>query len=107
MPINHDWQPYFEIAASGAPYPEKLAAYAALARRRLQAEEFEDFCAEHLPHLDAVVWEFFATDTARDAVRQKVAALFPAHEVEQFTDLFWDRIQQWREDARPAPVGPG
>ena len=39
-----------------------------------------------------------ATDVARDAVRQKVAALFPAHEVDQFTDLFWERIQRWRGD---------
>ena len=31
---------------------------------------------------------------------QKVAALFPAHEVEQFTELFWQRIQAWRADAR-------
>jgi hypothetical protein len=107
MPVNHDWAPYFEIAATDAPYREKLSAYAALARQRLQAEEFEAFCDEHLSHLDGVVWEFFATDVARDAVRQKVAALFPAHEVEQFTDLFWDRIQQWREDTRTAPVGPG
>ena len=53
------------------------------------------------------MWDFFATDIARDAVRQKVAALFPAHEVEQFTDLFWDRIQQWRQDVRPASVGSG
>ena len=107
MPVNQDWSPYFEIAAADAPYREKLAAYAAIARERLQAAEFEAFCAEHLSHLDGVVWEFFATDIARDAVRQKVAALFPAHEVEQFTDLFWDRIQQWRQDARPASVGSG
>ena len=45
-----------------------------------------------------MVWEFFATDEAKDAVRQKVAALFPAHEVEQFTELFWDRIQTWRAE---------
>ncbi len=107
MPVNQDWSPYFEIAATDAPYREKLAAYAAIARERLQAAEFEAFCAEHLSHLDGVVWDFFATDIARDAVRQKVAALFPAHEVEQFTDLFWDRIQQWRQDARPASVGSG
>ena len=50
------------------------------------------------PHLDEVAWEFFGTDVAKDAVRQKVAALFPAHEVEQFTELFWTRIQAWRGD---------
>jgi hypothetical protein len=31
-------------------------------------------------------------------VRQKVAALYPAHEVEPFTELFWERIQQWRSE---------
>ena len=35
-----------------------------------------------------------APTIAKDAVRQKVAALFPAHEVEQFTELFWGRIQR-------------
>ena len=38
---------------------------------------FEEFCAKHLGHLDEVLWEFFGTDIAKDAVRQKVAALFP------------------------------
>jgi hypothetical protein len=33
----------------------------------------------------------------RDAIHQKVSALFPAHEVEEFTELFWRRIQLWRE----------
>ena len=33
----------------------------------------------------------------RDAVRQKVTALFPAHEVEEFTELFFGRVQRWRE----------
>ena len=35
-------------------------------------------------------------------MRQKVAALFPAHEVEQFTELFWERIQAWRADEAAA-----
>jgi hypothetical protein len=102
MPVNLDWVPYFEIADSDAPYPEKLAAYAAIARRRFQAGEFDDFCATHLAHLDRVVWDFFADDIALDAVRQKVAALFPTHEVDQFTDLFWRRIQRWRDHNDPA-----
>jgi hypothetical protein len=31
-------------------------------------------------------------------VRQKVTALYPDHEIEEFTELFWGRIQQWRND---------
>ena len=41
MPVNLDWAPYFEIADTDAPYAEKLAAYAAIARQRFQADEFE------------------------------------------------------------------
>jgi len=93
---NLDWSPYFEIAATDLPYREKLARYAAIARRTFDAEAFGDFCSRHLGHLDAVADEFFGTEQARDAVRQKVTALFPAHEVDEFTELFYGRIQQWR-----------
>ena len=59
-------------------------------------DQFESFCATHLPHLDEVADQFFASETVHDAIRQKVTALFPAHEIEEFTELFWNRVQQWR-----------
>jgi hypothetical protein len=31
--------------------------------------------------------------------------LFPAHEVDEFTALFWERIQRWRADNVPSPAG--
>jgi hypothetical protein len=105
MPVNLDWTPYFEIADSDAPYAEKLAAYAAIARQRFQADEFEEFCATRLAHLDEVVWEFFGDGIAYGAVRQKVEALFPGHEVDFFTDLFWERIQRWRGESQFSPEG--
>lgn len=91
-----DWEPYYEIARSGGSFSEKLAAYAKIADQRFDTEHFEDFSSRHLSHLDEVAWEFFGTAAAKDAVRKKVQALFPAHEVDQFTDLFFDRIQKWR-----------
>jgi len=93
-----DWEPYFAVAATDAPYREKLRRYAAITRERMEADRFEEFCAKHLGNLDEVAREFFATPVARDAVRQKVQALFPGHEVEQFTEHFWGLIQQWRAD---------
>ena len=95
-----DWAPFYEIAKKDLSYPEKLKEYGKLSRKLLQAEEFEEFCAKNLKHLDEVAWEFFATNDAKDAVRQKVTALFPAHEVEPFTELFFRRIQQWRADQK-------
>jgi hypothetical protein len=101
MRKNLDWEPFYEIAAEGGvPYRERLAAYARIARQRFDTERFVEFCDEHLSDLDEVAWEFFATKEARAAVRAKVAALYPAHEVEPFTELFWKRIQAWRDDAK-------
>ena len=82
------------------PYAEKLRAYGKLAEERFDAARFEEFCAKHLGHLDEVAWEFFGTQAAKDAFRQKVAALYPKHEVEQFTELFWRRVQAWRADEK-------
>lgn len=96
-----DWDAYFDIAAQDLPYRQKLAAYAKIARQRLAADEFAEFCAQHLPHLDHVAHDFFGSDVARQAVRKKVEALYPAHEWNSFTDLFFERIQRWRADNRP------
>jgi len=98
MRCNLDWRPYFEIAAEELPYRERLAAYARIARKRLEADRFEQFCADHLGHLDQVAREFFGSDRAREAVRLKVQALFPEHEVDEFTERFWGSIQRWREE---------
>lgn len=102
-----DWDPYYAIAAEPDLEPrERLRRYAAIARERLDADGFQAFCDEHLPHLHAAVHAFFATDAARDAIRQKVANLYPAHEVEPFTDLFFARVQQWRADNPPPGSSP-
>jgi hypothetical protein len=97
MRKNLDWEPFFEVAAKDLPYRDRLARYAAIARERLAAEEFEEFCAKHLAHLDEITYEFFGTSEAREAVRKKVAALYPAHEIDPFTEMFFGRIQKWRE----------
>jgi len=96
MRQNLNWQPFFDVAARTASYAERLAGYARLARAHFDAERFEEFCATHLKHLDAVALEFFGTGAARDAIRAKVEALYPKHEVDQFTELFFGRIQEWR-----------
>ena len=98
-----DWDPYYDVLAQDLPYRERIAAYGAIARQRFDTDAFDDFCATHLGHLDEAVWEFFATPVAKDAVRQKVTALFPAHEVDAFTELFWNRIQTWRADNSAEP----
>ena len=74
-----DWQPYYDVLEEDLPYRERLREYGRIARERLEAERFDEFCEEHLAHLDELAWEFFGTKVARDAVRQKVEALYPKH----------------------------
>ncbi len=96
MRANLDWAPYFEVADRDLPYREKLAEYGRIARARLEADRFAEFCDAHLADLDEVTWRYFASDRAHEAVRRKVQTLFPGHEVEQFTDHFWGLLQFWR-----------
>ena len=96
-----DWEPFYKVAALDLSYEEKLDRYAAIADERFETARFEEWCSKHLGHLDEVTSEFFATPDAKEAVRQKTAALFPPHEVEKFTELFWQRIQSWRAAGCP------
>lgn len=99
MRKNLDWEPFYAIAADqDRPYKDKLRAYAQIAEARFERERFEEFCEKHLGHLDAVAHEFFGSEVAKEAVRKKTAALFPAHEVSEFTELFWQRVQKWRAE---------
>lgn len=97
MRRNQDWAPFIAIADNKElSFDEKLDRYVDIVDQRMQTDRFDEFCAKHLAHVDDVAWTFFGTPAAKDAIRQKVTALFPSHEVERFTELFWSRIQEWR-----------
>jgi hypothetical protein len=96
MHANLNWQQYFKIAAKDKPFEDKLEDYAKIAFDYFEYDRFNEFCDKHLGHLDEVAYEFFGSDLVHDAIREKVESLYPEHEVEDFTQLFWDRIQHWR-----------
>ena len=96
MRTNLNWQDYFEIADQQKPFEEKLADYSKMALDYFEYERFNEFCEQHLAHLDDVAYELFGSEIVRDAVHQKVETLYPEHEIEEFTELFWGRIQDWR-----------
>jgi hypothetical protein len=97
MRKNLDWEPFLKVADRDLGPRERLREYARIAHERFETEKFREFCRKHLGHLDALAYDFFGSETMRDAVRQKVTALFPAHEVDEFTELFFGRVQRWRE----------
>ena len=49
--------------------------------------------------MDEVAHEFFGSNVVLDAIRKKVEALYPEHEYDEFTELFWNRIQTWRQES--------
>ncbi|MEM6575962.1 MAG: hypothetical protein AAF736_16925 [Pseudomonadota bacterium] len=102
MRSDLNWQDYFAIADSDRSQEEKLAGYHELAEAHFETERFEDFCAEHLSDLDAVAAELFRSEVVLDAIRQKVTSLYPEHEVDAFTELFWERVQQSLADDEAA-----
>ncbi len=97
MKTNLNWESYFAIADQDIPFEEKVAGYVALAQEHFSVDEFEDFCATHLSQLDEIAYEFFATDTVHEAIREKVTVLYPEHEIDTFVELFWNRVQKWRQ----------
>ena len=99
MHANLNWRKYMRIADTDMPFEDKLAEYSRLALEYFDFERFNEFCEQHLGHLDEVAHEFFGSEVVHDAIRQKVESLYPEHEFDQFTELFWDRIQHWREQS--------
>jgi len=97
MRPNLDWAPFYAVAKKDLPYRERLREYAKIANERYETDRFMEFCHKHLSHLNEVAWDFFGTDLAKQVVRAKVAALFPAHEIDRFTDHFWGMLQFWRK----------
>lgn len=91
-----DWQPYLDIADLDLSYDDKLRRYDELAKAHFDTERFEAFCEAHLAQLPALAHAYFGTDRFRDVVRQKVAAVFPAHEVDIFSEHFYGQVQLWR-----------
>ena len=98
------WDDFYAIADDPElDQRERLTRYAQIAHQRFESSRFEEFCHTHLAHLDEVAYDFFGSAEARAAVREKVTAVFPAHEVDEFTELFWSRIQLWREQEGQQP----
>jgi hypothetical protein len=44
-----------------------------------------------------VALEYFGTERFRSVVREKVTAVFPAHEVDRFTEHFYGLVGFWRK----------
>jgi hypothetical protein len=89
-----DFEPFYAIAKKDLPYRDKLRGYARIARERLQADEFAEFAHKHLKPIDEAATAWFRSDRCKDAVTKKVANMYPAHEVADFSARFFELVKQ-------------
>ena len=79
-------------------YDEKLTAYLALADEHFESERYWEWCAEHLGHLEELVYDWVGSDGFDRILRETVAAMYPPHEYEEFLAHFRGLMQLWRDD---------
>jgi len=98
--LGFAWDRFMAARDEALDLEEQILRYDAIACELLDAEGFAAFEAEHFADLDERARAYFATDDFRRVVQQKVTALYPHHEIETFTERFFDRVQQWNPDPR-------
>ena len=93
MRQNLDWEPFYAIADRDLGPRERLRSTPG---SRTSASRPSGSATSAAPS-SAISTRSPTSSSARrrmrDAVRQKVTALFPAHEIDEFTELFWSRVQ--------------
>ena len=97
MYITMDINSYFAIADSDRSYDEKLTEYEKLADAHFQSEEFTEFLAVALPHLDDVMWQLVQSEEFDNILVQTVQTTFPPYEHEQFIAHYRGLLRHWVE----------
>ena len=97
--LDLDTSAYFAIADDPAlAYQDKLGMYRKLADDYFEVERYNEFCAEHLGHVDAMVHDWVSSEEFRSLLRETVRATYPVHEHEKFLGHFNGLIDAWLAD---------
>jgi hypothetical protein len=96
--VDMDSRRYFDVASG--PYEERLERYRALADEDLDVVEYDRFCAEHLPDLDAITLELVASERFDSLLADTVRATFPSGEHEAMLARYRGLVGAWVHDQR-------
>jgi hypothetical protein len=97
--LDTDTSAYFAIAdRSDLSYAQKLDGYRRLADEYFEVERYQEFCAQHLKHVDEVVYDWISSDEFRSLLAETVRATYPVHEHEKFLSHFGGLIDAWIHD---------
>jgi hypothetical protein len=99
MRLDVDTRPWFEIAdREELSYAEKLGAYRRLADEHFQVDEYAEFCAGPLGHLDEAAGDWFRSTEFDGVLVETVRSTFPAHEHERFVEHYRGLLAAWAGD---------
>jgi hypothetical protein len=101
MLVNQNSRDYFVWGdRDDLTYEEKLAKYRELADAYFEVPRYEEFCEQHLAHLDEVAHEWFTSTEFDDVLVRTVRETFPAHEHEHFVAHYRGLLAAWARDDR-------
>jgi len=101
--LDLDTSRYFAVADQpGLSYPDKLAAYRRLADEYFEADRYADFCATHLGHVAAMVYDWVRSAEFDALLVETVRTTYPAHEHDRFVAHFRGLVGAWVNDQQPA-----
>jgi hypothetical protein len=97
--VDLDTRTYFAIGdREDLSYWEKLAEYRKLADDYFQVEEYADFCATSLQHVDELMLDWISSPEFDALLIETVVATYPKHEQEKFLAHFRGLLGQWAHE---------
>jgi hypothetical protein len=103
MRINQNTRDYFDVGDDpGLSYEERLGRYEELARVYFQTDEFTDFCAQALPHLDELTVEYCESPEFDAALVSSIRAEVEPERHEEMIDRCRTLVAAWAADERTA-----
>jgi hypothetical protein len=103
--VDQDSRRYFRVGdRTDLTMEEKLGEYRRLADAYFQTDEYEEFCASSLSHLDELVLEYVSGPEFDDLLVRTVVSTFPAHEHEHFVAHYRGLLGSWVSDRRAAAI---
>lgn len=83
-------------------YSEKLTAYRELADSHFQADAYEEFCSDHLAHVDEAMVNYIEGDAFDRLLIDTVKEAFPPSEHDAFIAHYRGMLAAWAKDQRAA-----
>ena len=103
MRIDIETDPWFSIGdRDELSYEEKVRGYRRLADDYFQAEEYAEFCAGPLAHVDEAAQDWFTSQEFDRLIVDTVRATFPPHEHARFVEHYRGLLAAWAADAPSA-----